>query len=224
MTELLKRERERIGTWGTIVPERMNALLEFAGKKVLDVGCSSGSYVAELRNKGYDAQGVDALEDENWKCIGEEFFHVADAASLAFPDESFDTISAFEVLEHVEDAESVLREFHRVAGQNLILSVPNGELPEPYFRMARVIFYHWIDRSHVNFFSRRALERSLVSCGFKIEKVLFFNQIYPEMLFFYTMRIPWKYSKKLSRLFRKFPFRRDFYSTMLMVCSKVKDE
>lgn len=57
----LEEEIDVKGSWGNINPARLKAVLKFAGKTILDIGCSKGSYVKYLCEKGYDAYGIDVL-------------------------------------------------------------------------------------------------------------------------------------------------------------------
>jgi len=52
---------------------------------------------------------------------------IEDVTRLTFPDESFEAVLSFDVLEHVPDYKSALREFHRVLapGGQALISVPS---------------------------------------------------------------------------------------------------
>jgi GT2 family glycosyltransferase/SAM-dependent methyltransferase len=107
-----------------------------AGKQVLDLACGEGYGSAILARSAQRVVGVDidarSIEHaaRNYRAPGLEF-QVADARELsAFADESFDVVVGFEMIEHVDEQERVLREADRVlrpAGL-LILSTPNREV------------------------------------------------------------------------------------------------
>mgnify|MGYP001102586781 CR=1 FL=1 len=99
----LRIEKEKIGSWGHLVKSRVDAILKYGGKRVLDVGCSTGAYVHYLCDHGYDASGFDLFLDEKWQGQYKFRFQVADICHIPFKDNSFDTIFAFEVLEHLEN-------------------------------------------------------------------------------------------------------------------------
>lgn len=72
---------------------------------LLDLGCSSGSFLASLKNEPWElygiemsAQGAKAAE----KLSGAQVF-VGDIPDAPFAPESFDVITCFDVLEHVYD-------------------------------------------------------------------------------------------------------------------------
>lgn len=74
---------------GTALTERALSLLRLAeGSRILDVGCGSGATVALLRDRGFDACGVDiALSDS-----APPELICADAEALPFPDGFFDAV------------------------------------------------------------------------------------------------------------------------------------
>jgi 2-polyprenyl-3-methyl-5-hydroxy-6-metoxy-1,4-benzoquinol methylase len=80
---------------------------DFEGKKILDVGCSIGSFLLSvLVWRPELAIGIDVTEDHIStanECINNSQvkFLVASALALPFPNESFDTITSWEVLEHI---------------------------------------------------------------------------------------------------------------------------
>jgi SAM-dependent methyltransferase len=102
------------------------------GKRVLDAGCGAGYGSAELAQVAEKVTGVDVAAEavdyarENYPAPNLEF-EQASVTSLPFPDASFDLITAFEVIEHLEDWRGFLQETRRVlapSGQ-LIVSTPN---------------------------------------------------------------------------------------------------
>jgi ubiquinone/menaquinone biosynthesis C-methylase UbiE len=86
---------------------------------LLDVGCGMGLLVRTLAARGIDAHGVDPaarpIEEGNRQLAGR--FHSGSILLLPFPDNSFDTVSSTDCLEHIAEADvpAALRELHRVA-------------------------------------------------------------------------------------------------------------
>ncbi|NIN69693.1 MAG: methyltransferase domain-containing protein, partial [Anaerolineae bacterium] len=75
----------------------------------------AGSYFVDL-----SAKAMEALRQLDGRCA------VGGAEALPFPDEHFDLICAFEIVEHVADDKAVLKEISRVLkeGERFIFSVP----------------------------------------------------------------------------------------------------
>jgi len=105
-------------------------LREFArGKgplRILNVGCGTGGTVPLLERLG-QVCNIDVSEDAIaiMKQAGYEAFQV-DGVDLPYPDGSYDLVVACDVLEHIDDDASALREWRRVLrdGGGILLTVP----------------------------------------------------------------------------------------------------
>ena len=131
----------------------------------LDAGCGEG-FVAEVllgRLPGLDLTGIDFSADAAAVAqtrLPQCRFQAGDVTALPVPDEAFDAVGCFEVLEHLrgDGPERALREFERVARRAVILSVPH----EPFFSLANAargknldVRPRGSDPDHVNFWGRR---------------------------------------------------------------------
>jgi SAM-dependent methyltransferase len=218
----LKSQREIVGTWGRINKRRMEAILKYAGNTVLDAGCSNGKYVDLLRLKGYNSYGVDILDDPAWLHAQQKnCLFVADISYLPFRNNDFETICAFEVLEHLADVRKALREFHRVAEKNIILSVPNCKQPE-IFQKSGITFHHHIDKTHQHFFTKDELIALLREERFSVIYFEYINPIRPEALLLSAWHVPARIASFIGQLSNYLPFRQKYYMTMLVVASIIR--
>jgi len=149
-----------------------SGLIDFAvrhcGKRVLDLGCATGNYIVELQRKGYDCVGADvnpAYVDIARK-RGIEVYLVGD--TLPFPDKSFDSVVMFEVTEHLPNPGAVLTEARRVARKNVLLTVPNCEGYD-HLKKQGVIYEHFLDADHKNYFTESSMRELLSRLFSKIE-------------------------------------------------------
>ena len=126
-------------------------------RRVIDVGCGLASYGRSLLADGYDWMGaeVDTADCAELARLGLPHRHV-DGRTLPFADASFDSALCLEVLEHLDDPTSVLREIHRVAPRQLLISVPNCELLG-YLWDHLATPWHMLEADHKNFFTRHSL-------------------------------------------------------------------
>lgn len=100
--------------------------------KILDAGCGEGHLIDVMQQGRPDAEyyGFDvtkvAVESAMARCPYAKI-QQGDIASLPIPDGFFDVITCTEVLEHVIDYESVIKELRRILkpGGYLILTFPN---------------------------------------------------------------------------------------------------
>jgi 2-polyprenyl-3-methyl-5-hydroxy-6-metoxy-1,4-benzoquinol methylase len=83
-----------------------------------------------------------------------------DAVRSGFSDNSFDTCTMLEVLEHIDDYETALREAARLAPR-LILTVPNIATI-PALSAYQVVPWHLLEATHVNFFTPESLRKTLL--------------------------------------------------------------
>lgn len=217
----LKIEKQKVGNWGHLVKARVDIVLKYAGRRILDVGCSSGAYVRLLRNKGYEAYGLDLLPDKEWQDEYKTIFQIGDICCLPYKDDSFDTVIAFEVLEHVENVNFALEELHRVCRNNIIISVPNC-FQQQVFKVSGLAYHHWIDRTHVQFFTENTLKDILTKNGFSIEVLKYINPVIPEILFLSSWRFPMKIARFIGHLAVKVPLRKKYYMTLLVAAYKNK--
>lgn len=156
------------------------------GKSILDVGagelqykkfCEHLNYVShdfgEYNGKG-NAEGLQSGSWDNSKLD-----LVSDISSIPVDDDSFDALMCIEVLEHVSNPISAIREFFRILkpGGKLILTAPFCSLTHmaPYY--------------YVNGYSKYWYEKFLKETGFMIEE-LQYNGNYFEYLAQEIRRIP----------------------------------
>jgi len=97
--------------------------------RILEIGCGAGSLLCDLTARGFSALGVDqspsALRLARTLAADNDAMQVADTTDDAEAI-SFDYLTAFEVLEHIEDDHAALADWSRYLRQNgtLIFSVP----------------------------------------------------------------------------------------------------
>lgn len=122
--------------WRSGQERRLNLIRRYApleGRRVLDIGCGLGAYVANFRRFTPYAFGmdVDAPRVQEGRRRGIENLLLAAAESLPFADATFDVIVLNEVIEHVQDDAATLREACRVLapGGAVIVYAPNRLYP-----------------------------------------------------------------------------------------------
>lgn len=155
-------------------PHRLAALQAHAGNRVLDVGCGNGAYVEALLPHR-ETFGVDWSTFPSWAGRTGRFA-VGLADRLPFRDKSFDTVSCFETLEHLEDPTLGLTELHRVARSTVILTVPNCEVTAGQ-RASGLIYHHWIDPTHRSFWTFPEFVSLVQDSGFEIISSSRINEI-----------------------------------------------
>jgi ubiquinone/menaquinone biosynthesis C-methylase UbiE len=210
----------RLSNWGRVNPRRLRAVIEHAGASILDVGCSAGGYVRLLRARGYRAVGLDLLFDPLWSqdrvlpCLA------GDAVALPVADRSFETVISFETLEHLQQPEAALAEFHRVARRNVILTVPDCETPEELLK-GGLVFAHWRDRTHRTFFTQDSLADAIRQAGFRLQSMRRINACLIDYPVLYSLHVPPRLAYLAARALRWIPFRTQYLMTLLAVADRI---
>lgn len=92
---------------------------EKSGKKILEIGKGNGLISDYLKKSGFDVTTFDFDKDLNPDIVG-------DAREINLPENSFDIIIAFEILEHIpfNEVENVLEKINKITKKYAIISLP----------------------------------------------------------------------------------------------------
>jgi len=99
------------------------------GNKVLDVGCGTGQVVHYLSKLGFEAYGVDispiAIQKARQNRPG--IFKTMEDDKIPFPDNFFDSVGCYDVLEHTLHPSELIDEMIRVLKPNgkIVIACPN---------------------------------------------------------------------------------------------------
>ena len=140
-----------------------------AHRRILDVGCGTGTMLTHLARFG-NAQGVDMDSEAVGYCHDRGLQQVSQAGadSLPFEKETFDLVTALDVVEHIDDDLGALREMRRVLkpGGLLLLTVPAYR-------------FLWGRQDDINLHKRRyvagELRGRLRCAGFDVQRLTYMN-------------------------------------------------
>jgi 2-polyprenyl-3-methyl-5-hydroxy-6-metoxy-1,4-benzoquinol methylase len=145
--------------------------------KLLDVGCSVGSFLLVARDRGWDVAGLDVSTGaiEYAASVHGLDARVGTLQDTDHPDESFDVVTIFECIEHMRYPAAALTAANRVLrkGGLLVVTTPNidGLFPRTtYALLANTIgaWEHPTPPHHLYQFSRRTLTALLDRSGFAV--------------------------------------------------------
>ncbi|MBV9156874.1 MAG: class I SAM-dependent methyltransferase [Acidobacteriaceae bacterium] len=139
---------------------------------VLDFGCGSGAVVAELQKLGREARGLELDTPLIRDAISPQLAGSVTLYDGRFPSSfstaSFKSVFCSEVLEHIPDFRSAVREIARLATHQVIFTVPDIAAIPIGFRHG-LAPWHLLESTHVNFFNQKSLESLLLGYFAKID-------------------------------------------------------
>jgi|694.fasta_scaffold55828_3 2-polyprenyl-3-methyl-5-hydroxy-6-metoxy-1,4-benzoquinol methylase len=148
-------------------------LLKNKNDKILDMGCSTGMFLRVLRDEGFkNLHGHDISKKQvaygAKSHLGVEFTHDLDDLKSG----DFDLVTAYAVLEHVDNPNNLMIEINRVlkTGGKCVIDVPNYR--SFYQRLSRDSWLWLIPPAHLQYFNLKSLEQVCVRNGFVVEKGL----------------------------------------------------
>jgi 2-polyprenyl-3-methyl-5-hydroxy-6-metoxy-1,4-benzoquinol methylase len=158
-------------------------ILEESPGCLLDIGCGSGNFAARFIESGYTVYGIDLTADqiETAKRNGViALVHDLNSGHLPFDSSTFDIIFAGEIIEHLVDTSTFVREIYRVLkpGGCTILTTPNLASFENRIRLLFGFYPIWLEyrleggQGHVRAYTLHTIRGHLREYGFKIERIV----------------------------------------------------
>ena len=141
------------------------------GGRLLDVGCATGIFLAEMRQHGeWELHGVETNQEAAAYArtrFGLDIF-IGELEEASYPNCYFDVITLWDVLEHLPDPRSALLEMRRIIRPDgvLLLQTPDGKSLE-----SKLFGRLWIGLDiprHLYVFTKESLAALLERTGFQI--------------------------------------------------------
>ena len=129
------------------------------GARVLDLGCGDGALLDLLqRERGCSGYGIEIADENVFACVkrGVNVIQLnLDQGLSIFDDDSFDVVLQIDTLQHLRNAEVMLRETARVGKLGIVsfpnfahwpnrLSIVRGRMP-----VTKRLPYQWYDTPHI---------------------------------------------------------------------------
>ncbi len=153
-----------------IIRERFIPITE---GKVLDVGCGEGTFLAGLKDKGFDCYGVEMdrkVAEETSMKYGIKVYQGL-FEEVEIEDGPFDLITMWWFLEHVTDLKRCMRKAEESLreGGYIIGEVPNFQSLER--KVFKRYFYLWDTPRHLYLFTPSSIREILKTSGFREVKI-----------------------------------------------------
>jgi 2-polyprenyl-3-methyl-5-hydroxy-6-metoxy-1,4-benzoquinol methylase len=168
-----KRRTRQSGKWLAKISRRLQKpAVEI---RLLDIGCSSGAFLTTAMALGFCAEGVEPATQAAQSAIQSRLkVHIGTLQEADFPAAHFDAITLFEVIEHIKEPLSLLKECRRIIRPNGVLMIGTGNNASwtagimksrwQYFQIG----HHG---GHVSFFNPRSIRLLAGRGGFALQGV-----------------------------------------------------
>lgn len=136
--------------------------------KILDIGCAAGFFLKVAKDAGWDAHGIEpnkGLAEFGRKRYGIDITSV-DFLSSQLPDNSFDAVTFWDVLEHVSDPTAYIHEAYRILKPGGFIFV---NFPDFGSVFVKIFGEKWwfLSPVHIYYFTRKTLAKLLEKNGFQ---------------------------------------------------------
>jgi 2-polyprenyl-3-methyl-5-hydroxy-6-metoxy-1,4-benzoquinol methylase len=136
--------------------------------RLLDVGCYAGIFLEIVQGHGWEAWGVEpshwAAEEARRRGLN---VRTGTLASTNLLPESFDAVTMWDVIEHVDDPKADLRRINRLLKPGGIVCIHTIDIESPLSRLLGPR-WPWLMEMHIYYFSRRTMARMLQDTGFQV--------------------------------------------------------
>jgi GT2 family glycosyltransferase/SAM-dependent methyltransferase len=148
-----------LARWHRYLAFIMNIRFLLKGKKVLDVGCATGSLVYFMQRMSVNAFGVDISRWAMKNSVNKDLIR-GDAECLPFKNASFNVVIARELIEHLPDPPKFFEGSKKVLSENgfLLISTPDGRRGKD------------IDPTHINVRAHGEWTNLLRESGFLVDR------------------------------------------------------
>lgn len=148
--------------------KRRMALHDLPKGCLLDIGCGVGDFLRVVKDAGWEVSGIEP--SSNAKVIASKrlgFTPLDPSETVTLSDASFDVITMWHVLEHVDDLHGQVGSLQRLLkpGGRLVIALPNYESYDATFYQAA--WAAWDVPRHLNHFNRDFMVSKLSDFGFK---------------------------------------------------------
>lgn len=142
--------------------------------RALDVGCAAGFCMQALRERGFEAYGVEVSETIGSHAVdhfGFDTVHFGTLDTAPWPEGSFDLITMWDVVEHVSDPRSLLARARTLLKPDGLLVLETQNIDSAFARLLGPRWHHYKHAEHIYHFTPGTVRRLLADSGFEVTRL-----------------------------------------------------
>lgn len=178
----LPEEESSIQLWGKMMKSVFQRSATLLGEykkngRLLDVGTGFGFFLMEMKKKGWEVAGIEISKkaiDYARDVLGLAV-HLGPVEKVGFPDNSFDALTGFYVIEHLPYPMAFIRECYRILkpGGLLLLRYPHTTPIKNFLHLFHIGNRLYDLPAHLSDFSPKMIQQCLEKIGFERCRHLF---------------------------------------------------
>ncbi len=153
------------------------------GRRLLDIGCGAGFFVKAAAESGWEASGTEISETaaEYARTVTGVRVMQGNVEHLNIPSGEYDAVTMLDLLEHLFDPLTTLREVHRIMRDEGVLIISTPDIKSLSRRFLGRAWAVLSPAEHQSYFSEKTLHLALREAGFRplaVKNLLHFNPDY----------------------------------------------
>lgn len=142
---------------------------------LLDVGCAMGGFLCAARDAGYDVSGVEISEFSAQYAKKNFGLNITTGTLISsdFSENSFDIITMWDVIEHLDELNPTLLQANRLLKPGGVIFMSTGDSGSFYARITGKFWHLLTPPQHLYYFTRKSLSKTLEQNGFNVEEITY---------------------------------------------------
>jgi 2-polyprenyl-3-methyl-5-hydroxy-6-metoxy-1,4-benzoquinol methylase len=139
--------------------------------RVLDVGCAAGFFLEVMAARGWQTTGLEIaglMIEYGRQALGLADMRRGDLLSVDLPPRSFDVVTMWDVVEHLEEPGRHLTRVREALADDGILVLETQNVASRFARLLGRKWQHYKHQEHLYHFHPESLQRLLAGAGFRI--------------------------------------------------------
>lgn len=140
----------------------------------LDVGCAAGFCMQVMRERGFDAHGVEVsptIASFASERFGFDTVHLGTLDTAPWEPHSFELVTMWDVVEHVVDPRALLLKARALLKSDGLLVVETQNIDSAFARLLGPRWHHYKHAEHIYHFTPTTIKRLLGEAGFEVHRL-----------------------------------------------------